>query len=187
MEFDEATRQVIARALRERRASLGLSQEAAALASGGMISTANLRVFEGAGRATFRQKSLIGVARAMRWPADAIARIAEGEDPAGLETVGPDGRSAASSRPSAVGVELATAEQVEQLQMQVDQHRQAIAELGRQLADVIAELGVSAPQWTSDLLTAAHSGGTDVSSTGSRRSTRPRVQGFDPADGSAPT
>ena len=64
VQFDETTRQVIARAIRERRASLGLSQEETAARSGGMVSTANLRVFEGAGRPTYRGKSLVGVARA---------------------------------------------------------------------------------------------------------------------------
>lgn len=130
MEFDEPTRRRLATAIRERRAALGLSQEQAARASGGMVSTANLRVFEGAGRATFREKSLIGVARAMSWPPDAIARIAAGEDPLSLEVVTEPTRIAPRAVVGVAGVELATAEQVEDLQRQIDDLRATVATLG---------------------------------------------------------
>ena len=50
-----------------------------------MTSTANVRVFEGAGRPTFRARSLVGLARALGWPDDAVDRIANGADPTALE------------------------------------------------------------------------------------------------------
>lgn len=178
MDLDEQTRQTIARAIRERRASLGLSQEEAARASGGMISTANLRVFEGAGRASFRDKSLIGVARAMRWPADAVAQIAAGADWRSLGSVAGD-VDPVRSGPTAGSVELATADRVASLEREVASQRLAIAELGRQLGDLIAELGTTAPRWSSDLLTAAHSG-TDADLDGPRRASRTRVESFEP-------
>ena len=177
MEFDEATRQVIARAVRERRAALGLSQEQAARASGGMISTANLRVVEGAGRSTFREKSLVGVARAMRWPSDAIAQIAAGADPHHLDTVDADGRPLAVARPGSGGVEVASLEQVALLQQQVADQRVAIAELGRQLARLIDEISRNEPGWASDLLVAAHGDGDAPE----RRASRVRVSSSDDA------
>lgn len=178
MEFDEPTRQLIARAVRERRAQLGLSQEQAARASRGMISTANLRVVEGAGRASLRPKSLIGVARALSWPSDALTRIAEGADAASLPTVTGDGSATTTTTPSAGGVELATAADVARLQGQIDEQRVAIIELGRRLEELGAVTGDDG--WSSRLL-AAHSGdAAEVDPEGPRRSTRRRVESFDP-------
>ena len=71
----------VAATVRHRRAELGLSQEEAASASEGMISSANWRVIEGAGRTKYRPSSLIGVARALGWSDDSVERILAGGPP----------------------------------------------------------------------------------------------------------
>jgi len=185
VEFDEAARARIAEAVRQRRGELGLSQEETARASGGMISTANLRVMEGSGRSSFRPKSLVGVARALSWPADAIALIARGADPASFPSAVLPDRSASVPGASAAGVELATSTQLDELRHELALHRAALAEVGRRLDDLVAHLGPDAPAWRADVLAAAHSGDTsDAEPAGPRRATRPRVESFepDPAD-----
>jgi hypothetical protein len=157
VDFDETTRRLIALAVRDRRAHLGLSQEEAAARSGGMISTANLRVVEGAGRPTYRAKSLIGVARAMAWPDDAIVRIAGGEDPRSLAVPGASPGSVPSSPAdaegaaartgptgaipagavSAAGIELVTAAEVAALRREVADQRRLLDDLGRRMQQLL--------------------------------------------------
>ena len=143
-----------------------------------MISTANLRVVEGAGRSTFRPKSLIGVARALMWPSDAIERIASGTDPATLPSTSSDDRPAVVPGVSAGAVELATVRQVVDLQQQLDEQREAIAELSRRLVELG---GDDQRPWSSGLLIAASTGeSTDADPAGTRAGVRPRVVPFDP-------
>lgn len=168
VEFDEPTRERIAAAVRSRRSELGLSQEDAARASGGLVSTANLRVVEGAGRSSFRERSLRGVARALGWPDDAIGRIAAGEDPRHFETPSP---ASPGQRPRATvaGVELATADQIEALQQQIDELRSAVSSLGSPL-----------DRLESEVRRAANDGDADAADTSRPRQTvRPIVT---PAD-----
>ncbi|MFN8052798.1 MAG: hypothetical protein U0Q22_15240 [Acidimicrobiales bacterium] len=176
MQFDETTRQVIARAIRERRASLGLSQEETAARSGGMVSTANLRVFEGAGRPTYRGKSLVGVARALGWPDDAIERIASGEDPAGLSAAGRAPASGPSTdavtAPAVGGVELATADQVAALRGELADQQRVLEELARRVAQLVDA--------TTELRRAADTGRTaEGRGSGRRNVTPPRVTSTD--------
>lgn len=186
MEFDLDARHRIAEALRARRAALGLSQEEAAARSGGMVSTANLRIFEGTGRSGYREKSLIGVARAMSWPDDALARIAAGAEPASLPTVVHGGVTAApssalTSEPGAdarssttirVGdVQLVTHAELDALRREVSEQREAIAELGRRLIELSR---------TSPTAVAAFSGApAEVAPAGRRTPTPPRVTSSD--------
>lgn len=128
MQFDDAARVAVSTAVRQRREQLGLSQEEAAARSGGLISTANLRVVEAAGRPSLRARSVLGVARALGWPDDALARIAAGDDPARWrDTLVVGDRSAVG--PRADGIELATVEQLAHLRAEIDDQRDAIAAL----------------------------------------------------------
>ena len=71
-------------AIRQRRQDLGLTQEAAARVAG--ISTRTwIRVEDG--DASSSAMTMRKVAMALRWPPDALARIAAGEDPGDLPTV----------------------------------------------------------------------------------------------------
>lgn len=138
MQFDDAARAAVSTAVRRRREQLGLSQEEAAARSGGLISTANLRVVEAAGRTSLRARSVLGVARAMGWPDDALARIAAGDDPARWRDSLVVGDRAAVAAPRADGIELATVEQLDALRSDISALR-AELEAQRRTLRALAE------------------------------------------------
>lgn len=75
----------IGRVIRERRESLGLAQGA------GGVSAATWRKVEKAVDPPYRRATLVGIARALGWPDDAVDRIAAGRPPDEL-LVEPDER-----------------------------------------------------------------------------------------------
>lgn len=80
----------VAEIIRARRVELGLTQEAAAAASNGRVSSASWRVIESGRQTSFRHLTLAGVAVALGWPTDAIDRIVAGADPATIADPEPD-------------------------------------------------------------------------------------------------
>lgn len=96
--------------IRARRVDLGLTQEEAARA--GDVSVATWRLVETGGRDRYQELTMVGVARAMRWPKDAMTRLREGADPDALTADAP----AEQARQPPVGLarrwsRLTTAEQ----------------------------------------------------------------------------
>jgi hypothetical protein len=198
VEFDESMRRAIADAVRARRTVLGISQEEVAARSAGMISTANVRVFEGVGRPTFRARSLVGLARALDWPDDAVERIANGADPTGLEPrsagapTGPNASSAVAPRERVAatigGIELATSAEVDELRQELVAQRRLVEQLARR----VERLGGDADADTADAAgqaddvdatrrRAAHSGQPhDADPEGPPSSSLPRTTSFDP-------
>jgi transcriptional regulator with XRE-family HTH domain len=67
-------------AVRARREELGLTQ--VELATAANVSDSTVRVLETARRTTYRRGNLRAIARALRWPDDAIDRIRAGRPPA---------------------------------------------------------------------------------------------------------
>lgn len=142
MEFDEVARSMVSAAVRRRREQLGLSQEEAAARSGGLISTANLRVVEANGRRSLRPRSVLGLARALDWPDDALERIAAGDDPGSWRGTIAAGEHRAVVTPRAAGVDLATSDQVDVLRRELAEQRRTIADLAERvdaLAEMVAE------------------------------------------------
>jgi len=88
MAADEAENQdweALAGACVRRRAELGLTQEQAGQQND-EISSATIRIIEATGKESYSPRTLIGLAKALRWPLDAPERILAGEDPRGLAT-----------------------------------------------------------------------------------------------------
>ena len=75
----------LARACVRRRAELGLTQEQAGQQND-EISSATLRIIEATGKDSYSARTLIGLAKALRWPLDAPERILAGEDPSEFRT-----------------------------------------------------------------------------------------------------
>lgn len=71
----------VARLVRHRRESLGMTQEQAAQSTYGLVSTANWRVVERGSPHKYRMGTLMGVAMALGWHADSIAFILAGGEP----------------------------------------------------------------------------------------------------------
>jgi hypothetical protein len=84
-EYEETAEdwQALARASVRRRAELGLTQEQAGQQND-EISSATIRIIEAQGKASYSARTLIGLAKALRWPLDGPERILAGEDPSSL-------------------------------------------------------------------------------------------------------
>lgn len=79
-----STWQDVATAVTQRRHHLGLTQAEAVARSSGLISLPVWSHIENARQTDYRARSLVGVARALDWPPDAITQILNGTDPADL-------------------------------------------------------------------------------------------------------
>ena len=75
--------QALAKATVRRRAELGLTQEQAGQQND-EISSATIRLIEAESKESYSARTLIGLAKALRWPLDGPERILAGEDPSGL-------------------------------------------------------------------------------------------------------
>lgn len=86
-QLDEGTQdwQALARASVRRRAELGLTQEQAGQQND-EISSATIRIIEAAGKDSYSARTLIGLAKALRWPLDGPELILQGTDPKALPT-----------------------------------------------------------------------------------------------------
>lgn len=86
-QLDEGTQdwQALARASVRRRAELGLTQEQAGQQND-EISSATIRIIEAAGKDSYSARTLIGLAKALRWPLDGPELILRGTDPKTLPT-----------------------------------------------------------------------------------------------------
>lgn len=73
--------EAVAAAVKARREELGLTQEQAAAASDGAVSTANWSVLERAGRTNYRTGTLRGVCRVLGWSRRSIELVLEGKRP----------------------------------------------------------------------------------------------------------
>lgn len=85
-----ARAQQLANAVRKRRNELRLTQQDIVLAAdrvGERISIQNVRVIEAGQRQNPTLEIAVALAKALRWPTDALNRIAMGEDPSEFETV----------------------------------------------------------------------------------------------------
>lgn len=85
---------VLSDAIRARRDSFGLSSKGAAVLAG--LSAESWSRFERGSRVP-SPTSAMKMARALRWPPDALERITAGEDPTSLQTVDPDAAVTASA------------------------------------------------------------------------------------------
>ena len=74
----DATWQTLADAVRHRRLELGLTQQQ--VSERGAVSLPSVQNVERGLPHTYRDRTLIGLARALDWPLDAVDRILAGED-----------------------------------------------------------------------------------------------------------
>lgn len=77
--------EAVAKAVRDRRAELHLTQAEAA--HRGDISELTWGLVENARQQSYKERSLRGVARSLAWPLDAIQQILDGVDPSTLQTI----------------------------------------------------------------------------------------------------
>lgn len=70
-----------AKIVRSRRESLGLTQKEVAERSHGMLSAQVLQLVEGAKRARYRRRSLLGLMRVLGWSDESLERTLAGENP----------------------------------------------------------------------------------------------------------
>lgn len=131
---------MVSTAVRRRREQLGLSQEEAAARSGGLISTANLRVVEAAGRPSLRARSVLGLARALDWPDDALERIASGDDPARWRDSISAGEHRTVITPRVAGVDLATSDQLDALRRELAEQRRTLREIAEKVDALAAAI-----------------------------------------------
>jgi hypothetical protein len=68
-----------------RRAEIGLTQEQAGQQND-EISSATIRIIESTGKDSYSARTLIGLAKSLRWPLDGPDRILAGENPMNLAT-----------------------------------------------------------------------------------------------------
>lgn len=83
----------VAAIARQRRGELGRSQQgvverAVEVLGPKALSEPSVRVFEKAGRDSYRPRTLAAISVGLDWPTDAIARLRDGIDPAELEVTG---------------------------------------------------------------------------------------------------
>jgi transcriptional regulator with XRE-family HTH domain len=143
--------QRVARAVRDRRLALGLTQRKAVERSGDGVSLPVWSLIEAAKQSAYRERTLIAVARGLAWPPDAIDRILAGEDPTtlantsarpGVATVTSIGHNATASNdePDPTPPGGAAAEPIEQLAAKVTEMAATLELQQAQIAKLLEAL-----------------------------------------------